>query len=74
MKWYKEGNEIDVNTTDEIIISFDSTLGLAVLIIKHVVPSDQGRYTCVARNALGSCSTSASVTVTPDSTIIITPG
>jgi hypothetical protein len=44
-----------------------------VLIIKHVAPADQGRYTCVARNALGSCSTSASISIAPD-TIIITPG
>ena len=63
MKWYKEGNEIDPNSSDDIIISFDSNLGLAVLIIKQVTPNDVGRYTCVARNALGSCSTSASVNI-----------
>ena len=63
MKWYKEGNEIDPNSTDGIIISYDSNLGLAVLIIKHLMPNDTGRYTCVARNALGSCSTSASVNI-----------
>lgn len=61
MRWYKEGSELDANTNDDIIISFDSGLGLAVLIIKQVASRDAGRYTCVARNALGSCSTSASV-------------
>ena len=61
MRWYKEGNEIDSNTSDNIIISYDSNLGLAVFIIKQVSAHDIGRYTCVARNALGSCSTSASV-------------
>lgn len=61
MRWYKEGSELDANTNDDIIISFDSGLGLAVLILKQVARRDVGRYTCVARNALGSCSTSASV-------------
>lgn len=63
MKWYKEGDEIDPNVTDDILISYDSALGLAILIIKQLTPADAGRYTCVARNALGSCSTSASITL-----------
>ncbi len=63
MRWYKEGSELDSNTNEDILISFDSGLGLAVLVIKQVAPKDAGRYTCVARNALGSCSTSASVNV-----------
>jgi hypothetical protein len=63
IKWYKEGNEIEPNSSDDIIVSYDTNLGLAILVIKQVKPNDAGRYTCVARNALGSCSTSASVTV-----------
>ncbi len=63
VKWYKEGNEIEPNSSDDIIVSFDSNLGLAILVIKQVKLSDAGRFTCVARNAIGSCSTSASVSV-----------
>ena len=63
IKWYKEGNELDPNSSDDILISFDPNLGLAILVIKQATPNDAGRFTCVARNALGSCSTSASVAV-----------
>ena len=63
VKWYKEGKEIEPLSSDDITITFESDSGSATLIIRHVSSKDSAKYTCVARNALGSCSTSASVNV-----------
>lgn len=63
VKWYKEGKELEANSSDDIIITFESESGVSTLIIRHVTTRDSAKYTCVARNALGSCSTSAYINV-----------
>ena len=63
VKWYKEGKEIDDNYSENLIIYFDESNGSASLTIKKATLNDSAKYTCVARNALGSCSTSASIKV-----------
>jgi hypothetical protein len=63
VKWYREGKEIEPMSADDITITFESSSGTATLIIRQVSPKDSAKYTCVARNALGSCSTSASINV-----------
>ena len=50
-------------SSEDITITFESGSGSATLIIRHVSSKDSAKYTCVARNALGSCSTSASMNV-----------
>jgi hypothetical protein len=63
VKWYIEGKEIEEDVNNNINIVFEPDSGVATLYIKNVSPKDAVRYTCVARNALGSCSTSANVNV-----------
>lgn len=63
MKWYKEGNEIEPNGAEGIEISFEAGVGVATLAIRQVSLRDSGRYTCVARNVIGSCSSSATITI-----------
>ncbi len=61
-KWYKDGTEIESNTSN-YIIEFNANSGLASLIIKKISKENEGRFTCVSRNLLGSCSTSAIVNI-----------
>jgi len=63
VKWYKEGNEIEPNGAEGIEISFEAGVGVATLAIRQVSLRDSGRYTCVARNVIGSCSSSATITI-----------
>lgn len=63
VKWYKEGNELEPNATEQIEISFEPGVGVATLAIRQVTLKDTGRYTCVARNVIGSCSSSATITI-----------
>ncbi len=62
VKWYKEGNEIEPNTS-AFKMKFNEYSGLASLEISNLNRNDAGRFTSVARNPLGSCSTSANVNV-----------
>jgi hypothetical protein len=62
VKWYKEGKELE-QTSDEITITYESSTGVATLTIRQVTFKDSAKYTCVARNALGSCSTTAMINV-----------
>jgi hypothetical protein len=62
VKWYKDGKEIEANKGNyKIEYIVDS--GLASLMIKNINKENQGRFTCVARNSIGSCSTSALINV-----------
>ena len=63
VKWYREGIEIEENSSEGITVTFDENTGLATLIIKQVSIKDSAKYTCVARNVLGSCSTSSTLHV-----------
>jgi hypothetical protein len=62
IKWYKEGDEIEPNVSN-YKLKFNEYSGLASLEISSFNKSDAGRFTCVARNPIGSCSTSATVNV-----------
>ena len=61
VKWYREGKENE--ETHNVSSSFDQSSGLATLIIRNVTYTDSAKYTCVARNVIGSCSSSATLTV-----------
>ena len=63
VKWYREGREIEEMTSENTSISYDSSSGRATLIIKVASQRDAAKYTCVARNVLGSCSTTAIIHV-----------
>ena len=62
VKWYKDGKEIEQDNTN-YLLHFDNETGFASLTIKRVNRNDAGRFTCVARNVLGSCATSSTVNV-----------
>ena len=65
MKWYKHGKEIEINESN-YKTEYNIQSGLASLIIKKISKENEGRFTCVARNVLGSCSTSAMINVIGD--------
>ena len=62
MKWYRNGREIESNQNN-YKTEYNVDSGLASLTIKKISKENEGRFTCVARNEIGSCSTSALITV-----------
>ncbi|XP_065224953.1 titin-like isoform X4 [Planococcus citri] len=58
-RWYKNGRLIPLGNDFEAI----ENGSVAKLIIKHVYPEDEGRYSCIANNNLGNATTTACLIV-----------
>ena len=63
--WYKNGHELFENTRDRP--------GKSVLNIRNLMTRDQGKYTCVARNAIGEVRKDFQLTMEEDLTDLSGP-
>lgn len=59
IQWFK--NDTELKNQFRFKISYDDKTGMARLFISTVFDDDAGKYTCRASNAIGDCSTNASL-------------
>lgn len=59
VRWFK--NEIEINQTKDVTLTFDETSYISTLQILNCIPENEGTYSCLAENEAGIAETSASL-------------
>uniref|UniRef100_A0A915K9H6 Ig-like domain-containing protein n=1 Tax=Romanomermis culicivorax TaxID=13658 RepID=A0A915K9H6_ROMCU len=67
--WYKDG--VPITHGNRFILTND--FGFCILDILSLIPEDNGIYTCIAKNRLGSDATSVQIDCSPKAPLILEP-